>query len=241
MKKQKSLLKVSIAVLTFVFGCLAWAQTQSAPGFLSSTIQMLQEFAAQNAAQLRAYQWIETTTATVDGHTRPAQKSLCRFGPDGSLVRTPLDAQQNGSPQLKGGPVMRSMERKKMDEIKEEMAQVHEVTAMYLPLNPESLIEAVRTRQVGFEREPTGSTAVVLSNYAKQGDQLTFAMDSSARQIQSVSVRTFLSSLNDPLSITVQFSRLEDGTVYPSITNIQAPTEQISITTLSSDFSKPVL
>ena len=240
MKSRKVLLRVSGALLACVFGCLAWAQTQPAPAFLSSTIQMLQEFAARNAAQLRAYQWIETTTATVDGHTRPAQKSLCHFGPDGSLVRTPLDAQQNGSPQLKGGPVMRSIERKKMDEIKEEMAQVHEVTAMYLPLNPDNLIQAVRTRQVGFEREPTGSTAVVLSNYAKQGDKVTFALDSTARQIQSISVKTFLSSQNEPLSITLQFSRLEDGTVYPSITNIQAPSEQISITTLSSDFSKPV-
>ena len=59
MKQQKTLLNVSSALLPFVFGCLAWAQTQSAPGFLSSTIQMLQQSAAQNAAQLRGYQWIE--------------------------------------------------------------------------------------------------------------------------------------------------------------------------------------
>lgn len=238
MKQQKTLLKISTALLPFVFGCLAWAQTQSAPAFLRLAIQMLQESAARNAAQLHTYQWIETTTATADGHTRPPQKSLCHYGPDGTLVRTPLDPQQ--SPQLKGGPLMRSMERNKMDEIKQEMAQVREVTAMYLPLNPESLRQAVQTQQVGFEREPTGGVAVVLSNYAKQGDKMTFALDPGTRQIQSISVRTFLSSPNDPLNITVQFSRLEDGTVYPDITNIQAPSGQISITIVSSDFSQPV-
>ena len=127
-----------------------------------------------------------------------------------------------------------------MDKIKEEMAQVHEVMAMYLPLNPRNLTQAMQTRQVGFEREPTGGIAAVLRDYAKQGDQLTFALDSAARQIQSISVKSFLSSQDEPLYITVQFSRLEDGTVYPGVTNIQAPSEQISITTLSSDFSKPV-
>ena len=70
MKKQLTFLKVPCALLPFVFGCFAWAQIQPGSAFISSTIQM-QEFAAHNSAQLRAYQWIETTTATVEGHTRP--------------------------------------------------------------------------------------------------------------------------------------------------------------------------
>jgi hypothetical protein len=53
-------------------------------------------------------------------------------------------------------------------------------------------------------------------------------------------VKRFLDTPDDPLTITLQFARLEDGTTYASITTIEVPSKKISITTLSSDFSKPI-
>jgi hypothetical protein len=232
---------VSTALLAYVFGSVAWAQTVSGPNPQGANLdEMLRQLAAQDVGRLHEYQWIETTTTTVQGHTRPAQKSICRFGPDGALIRTPLDPQTNSSPQLKGGPLMRSMEKKKIEEIQEQMAQVHKVAALYLPLNPAKLSQAMQTDHVAFEHDPTSGDAVSLSDYAKPGDRLTFNLNSTTRQIQSVSVKTFLSTSDDPFDITLQFSKLEDGTTYPSITTIEVPSKKISITTMSSEFSKPV-
>jgi hypothetical protein len=201
---------------------------------------MLQQFAAQNAAQLRAYQWIETTSTTVQGHAMPAKKFICRFGPDGTLTRTPLDPQKNSSSQMKGGPLMRSMEKKKMGEIKDEMTEVHEVAAMYLPLTPEKLQEAMQNDQANVGRDGTDNNAISVSGYSKPGDQLTLHLNPPTQQVQSISVKTFLDTPDDPLTIALQFSKLDDGTTYPSVTTIEAPSKKISITTLSSDFSKPV-
>ncbi|WP_158822509.1 hypothetical protein [Granulicella sp. S156] len=201
---------------------------------------MLQQFAAQNAAQLHAYQWIETTSTTVQGHAMPAQKFICRFAPDGTLTRTPLDPQQNPGQQMKGGPLMKMMEQKKMGEIKDEMTQVHQVAALYLPLNPEKFQEAMQNNQVNVGRGDPSANAISVSDYAKSGDQLTLNLNPTTQQIQSISVKTSLDTPDDPLTIAMQFSKLEDGTVYPSVTTIQAPSKKISITTLSSDFSKPV-
>ena len=234
MRKPSSVLRVFIAFLPLLFVCLACSQAQSNTPPSPPNIQMLQQAAFQNAQQLRAYQWIETTTTTVQGHAMPARKMICRFAPDGTLTRTPLDPQQSAAPQMKGGPLMRQMEQKKMGGIKEEMTQVHELVAMYLPLNPDKLAGAAQPN------DGTNMHAVILSDYAKSGDEVKFSLDSKMQQIQGTTVKTYFDTQEDPLTISMQFSKLDDGTTYPSITTINAPAKKISITTTSSDFSKPV-
>jgi hypothetical protein len=240
MTHHKALLSVSTALLSFVFCGAVWPQAPSSTTSPPPDMQLLEQLGAQNASQLRAYQWIETTSTTVQGHSMPAQKFICRFAPDGTLTRTPLDPQQNAPQQMKGGPLMQRMEQKKMGEIKDEMAQVHQVAAMYLPLNPEKVQEAMQNNQVNVERDGTNGSAISVNDYAKPGDQVTLRLNPTTQQMQSISVKTSLDTPDDPLTIALQFSKLEDGTTYPSVTTIQAPSKKISITTLSSDFSKPV-
>jgi hypothetical protein len=132
------------------------------------------------------------------------------------------------------------MEKKKMGEIKDEMTEVHEVAAMYLPLNPDKLQGAMQNDQATLDRDGTGDNAISVSGYVKPGDQLTLHLNPTTQKIQNISVKTFLDTPDDPLAITLQFLMLDDGTTYPSVTTIAAPSKNISITTLSSDFSKPV-
>jgi hypothetical protein len=240
MRNNRAFLSVSSALLPSVLCCAAWSQAPSSPPSLAPDMQMLQQLSAQNASQLRAYQWIETTSTTVQGHSMPPKQFVCRFAPDGTLTRTPLDPQQNATQQMKGGPLMKMMEQKKIGEIQDEMTQVHQLAAMYLPLNPEKVQEAMQNNQLNVERDGTSGTAVSVSDYAKPGDQVTFNLNPTTRQIQSISVKTSLDTSDDPLTIALQLSKLEDGTTYPSVTKIEAPSKKISITTLSSDFSKPV-
>jgi hypothetical protein len=239
MRQNKILLRVSTALIPFAFGCIVWPQASSPSDPQAPNPQMLQQF-AQNAAQLHGYQWIETTTVSIQGHTQPAQKAMCHFDSDGTLVRTPLNPQQNAQQQMKGGPLMQKMEAKKMGEVKEEMTQVHEVAAMYLPLNPEKLQEAMQNNQADMQGNGAGGNAINVSGYAKSGDQLTLNLSPTTQQIQSISVKTFLSEPDEPLNIVLQFAKLDDGTTYPSVTTIVAPSKNISITSVSSDFSKPV-
>ena len=135
---------------------------------------------------------------------------------------------------------MKMMEQKKMGEIQDEMTQVHQVAAMYLPLNPEKVQEAMQNNQVNVERDGTSGTSISVSDYAKPGDQVTFNLNPTTRQIQSIAVKTSLYTSDDPVTIALQLSKLEDGTTYPSVTTIEAPSKKISITSLGSDFSKPV-
>ena len=197
----------------------------------------MQHATAMNEQQLRGYQWIETTTLTIDGKPRPPQPSICRYASDGTLHKTPL--QSPATPQVSGGPLRKHIAEKKIEEFQEKVAQIHILTAMYLPLSSEKLGQALHGSRVNLEPDGANGSAIIVNDYAKLGDQLRLTLNVSTMRMQRIGIKSYFDQPTDALTADVQFSLLPDGTVYPSITSINAPSKKISITTASSDFSKP--
>jgi hypothetical protein len=224
------------ALVPVFLSCTALAQSPQQPGALQQRIQEMQQATAMNEQQLRGYQWIETTTLTVDGKPRPPQRSLCSYAPDGTLRKTPL--QSAVAPQVSGGPLRKHIAEKKIEEFQEKVAQIHVLTSLYLPLNQAKLGQALHGNRVDLERDGTNGSAVLVNDYAKLGDQLRLALNASTMRMERIGVKSYFDQPSDALTADVQFSLLPDGTVYPSVTTITAPAKKISITTVSSDFSK---
>jgi len=227
---------IACAIATSLLACTALTQGKQEPETLQQTIQQMQQATARNEQQLHTYQWIETTTTTIDGKPRPPKQSICRYAPDGTLHRTPLQPQEK--PKVSGGPLRRKIEKKKIKEAQQEVTQVDALTGMYLPLNQVKLNEAFHTNRVDLEQNATNGSAIIVHDYAKPGDQLRFSLNISTIQIQSITVKTYSADPKDVLTVRVQFSLLPDGTSYPSITTINAASKKLSVTTVSSDFSR---
>jgi len=226
-------------VAIFVLPNPAYAQAPAVPEALQQKAQAMQQAATQNERKLHQYEWIETTTVTMNGTARPPKQSICRYSPYGTLVKTPIAPQ--GAPPLSGGPLRRHIEEKKIQEAEQELAATRGLTAMYVPLNPTTLRQALQTRRVDLEHEPTGGNALVINDYVKPGDRVGLDLDTATLQLRRITVKSYFSSPAEAFTATVQFSVLEDGTTYPSVTTIDAPGKKLSITTVSSSFSKPVL
>jgi len=239
MKQFKSVMQLLPIAATLVVPNLLRSQTPVASEALQQKTQAMQQAAAQNEQKLHQYQWIETTTVTLKGTPRPPKQSICRYSPYGTLVKTPIGA-QGGLPPVSGGPVRRHIAEKKIEEAQEELAATRGLTELYLPLNPTALKQALQTRRIDLEHEPTGGNALVINDFAKPGDRLRLDIDTATLQIRRITVRSYFSSPTDAFTATVQFSALEDGVTYPSITTIDAPAKKLSITTVSSNFSRPV-
>jgi hypothetical protein len=58
-------------------------------------------------------------------------------------------------------------------------------------------------------------------------------------QVDRIFVKTYFDTPEDAMTIEVRFSTLADGTSYPALTSIEAPSKKLSITTSESDFVKP--
>lgn len=216
--------------------CVLHAQQ---PDALHKKLQQMQQTMSRNEQQLHTYQWIETATITIDGRPKPPRQSLCRYTPVGTLSKTPLGPPPQMS-EARGGPFRKMMVRKKMEEFQEELSQVRALTGMYLPPNRVKLRQAFEVNKVTFERNGAGGNAIVIHDYAKPGDELRLVLSPSTMQIQRIAVKTYLDQPKDILTADVEFASLADGTSYPSITTIRVPSKKLSLTTVSSNFSKAI-
>jgi hypothetical protein len=214
------------------------AQTVSPqPDILQQKLQQMEQVTVRNEQQLHAYQWVESTTLTIDARTRPPQQSTCRYGGDGTVLKTPIGSQQ--ADKMPGGP-MKHIAEKKKEKVEVQLGQIRALMQSYLPLNQTKFQEVLRSGKVSLERDGTNGDTIVLNNYAKPGDQLRLALNRTTTQIDRISVLTYFGDATDALRVDVHFAVLPDGTVYPALTLIEASSKKLSIETANSNFSRIV-
>jgi hypothetical protein len=240
MKKYSS---TFVTAVVFVSCALAVVAQTSAPpaDMLQQKMQQMQQAAAKNEQQLRTYQWVESTSLAIDGASGPAMQSICSYATDGTILKTPLSAQEAPSRHqgLPRGPIMKHIVQKKKDKMEEDVEEIRAVMRLYLPFNQAKFKRILVTGTVGLQRDRANGTELVLSNYAKQGDQLRLAVNPTTMQVDRILVKTYFDTPEDAMAIDVHFSTLADATSYPDLTSIQAPSKKLSITTSESDFLKP--
>jgi hypothetical protein len=239
MKNLKSAVTLSPAIAPFLLSFLLSAQPPAAPTPFPQRMQTLQQAAIQNEERLHTYQWIESTTVTMSGSPKPPKQSLCRYTAEGTLAKTPLGPQQQ-APRPSGGPLRRHMIEKKIEEVQEEGAEVRSLVALYLPMRPAGLKQAFEKGRVDFELSEAVGNTVVINDYVKPGDQVALELDPVTMRLRRITVRTYFSSPREVLMASVDFSTLLDGTTYPSLTSIDAPSKRIAITTVNSNFSRVI-
>jgi hypothetical protein len=169
MRSIKLAIALSSAIAPFVAPCLAQSQAEAASAPLQQKLQAFQQATAENERRLHAYEWIETSTVTINGSPKPPRQSICRYTPYRTTTKTPLGPQQE-QPRPRGGPFRQMIEEKKIHEMEESLAQVRELTARYLPLRQGAVKTAFETRKVDFEHDGQRGSAIVINDYVKPGD-----------------------------------------------------------------------
>ncbi len=225
---------ILFAALSLFSGADSQAQQQPT---IQEKLQRMQQAVVRNTQQLHTYQWIESTSLAINGKTGEPKESICHYAPDGQLVTTPLGEQ--GPPKISGGPLKQHIVKKKLNEIEEEISEITTLVSIYLPLNPSQLETAWHTKRVDFEHDGESGNTVIINDYMKSGDQFRISMNMATLQIQRIVIQTYFNTPQDPMSIDVRFSQLADGTVYPNISSINAPSKKVIITKTSTNFSKP--
>jgi len=193
-------------------------------------LQALAQFAAWNNQRLRAYRWVETVTVTVGGRPLPARQALCWYAADGTIARLPIAAPQ-------AEPTGGQLQKSRVAEVAAEIEAARELSARYLPIRPDELVRALQTRPVQFQRDGVNDEQVLLTDYEKRGDQLRLSLDPVSRQLRNITVSTYFATPAEPLLGAVQFATLVDGTRYPSVTTLEAPSKQLSIRIDNAGFS----
>ena len=218
-------------------------------GMLSANGQLLS--IAQNQAALKQYSWTETTEISLKGEVKKQEEKECHYGPDGKVVKTPIQSadqaqqqqQQQQQPQGGGrrrrnGPLKQTIVEHKKEEMKDYMEQVAALIHDYVPPDAQKIQAAATAGNVAIVPSQEVTT-LTFKDYLKPGDSVALGFDPSTKKIQSYNVQSYLGdSKNDAVTLAVTFASLPDGTNYTQQSVVSAPEKKIQVTVTNSGYVK---
>jgi hypothetical protein len=219
------------ALLTYLLPASASAQ----PGpELQQKLAAIKQSVADNQQKLRKYQWTETAQLTLNGDAKPASQSMCRYGPDGTVQKTPMSAPP---PPPSGGRLKQKIIANKKAEMKDYMGQVKTLLALYVPPNPQKMQQAFSAGKASLNPSPdSGTTNIVFKDYAQPGDQMTLTFNGATKKITGLNVNTYMDNPSDVVTLAVQFASLPDSTNYVQQSVLNATAKKLVVTTTNANY-----
>ena len=160
-----------------------------------------------------------------------------RLGPDGKPQKTSLDPPPSDSSGHEGRLKKRIVDKKK-EEYKEYADNIKALIQQYVPPNKD-LIEQARQKgniMMGPAPGAAGEYRLVLSNYIKQGDNMTLIVDKAQKDLARLSISTYLSDPSDAVNVTVQFSRIPGGRNHVASETINGVSKQLTVAIQNSNY-----
>ncbi len=201
---------------------------------LQEKLAAVKQSAAENKQRLQQYQWTETTQLTLKGDAKPPSQSMCQYGPDGQVQKTPLTPPP---PPPSGGRMKQKVIANKKAEMQDYMGDVKTLLALYVPPDPQKMQQAFQAGKASLN--PAGGMVnLIFKDYAQPGDQMTLTFDPAAKKISALSVNTYMGQSKDAVTLQVQMASLPDGTNYTQQTVLNASAKQLVVTTTNSNYQK---
>jgi hypothetical protein len=222
--------------LTLLAPQLRELRAQGAPD-LQARVAELKESTARNKQALAQYTWQETVRISLKGEEKKVEHFEVRQGPDGKPVKTPIDAPQ-AAQQNSGGRLRQRIVEKKKEEYKDYADQMKELAQHYVPPDKDAIQAAYASQNISLTPGPGGEVKLVIKNYYKPGDTVTLAINKEQKQLQSITINTYMDNPQDAMNLTVSFDRLPDGTNHVSTATIEGVSKQLTVNTSNSDYQK---
>jgi 23S rRNA pseudoU1915 N3-methylase RlmH len=226
--------------LTLLLASAGMAQVDS-----QNTAAALKESLAQNQARLRTYSWIETTQISLKGEVKKQEEKQCYYGADGKVQKTPAAGAPASAPPQKqagggrrGGKMKERVVENKVDDMKEYMERVAALVHEYVPPDPQKIQAAQAAGTVSAQ--PSGNAMnLSVKNYFKPGDLLAIGFDTTAKQLSSYRVQSFVEKAKeDDVTLSVTFGSLQDGTSYPQQVLLDVTAKKIQVKVTNSGYKK---
>jgi hypothetical protein len=218
-----------VVLLTFPPGLAA--QPASQPDKVAALKQSL----AANQKLEKQYRWVETTVVSLKGEEKSRIQKQCFYGPEGKVQKQQLTAPPA---QAAPGGMKGKIAAKKKEEITATMKQAVALVKSYVPPDPQR-IQSVKAAG-NLALVPTGPESIRLDlrNYAKSGDILSLGLDTAHNALLTVSVKSYLASEKDAVTLEVTFARLRDGLSYPGNIVLNVPGEKIRVVVENSNYQR---
>lgn len=188
-------------------------------------IATLKQWLQASQQQIRAYEWVETTTTYLKGEEKSRQQKLVYYGVDGALQKVDQGGGQQKGP---SGPLRKRIAANKQEELTDYMQSAMAVIQSYVPPSPSRIQGAIDAGKLAVS--PAGQRVNLnFRDYLKPGDTLGVSIEAPTSRLLGVNVSSYLESPADPVSLEARMGVLPDGTVFTERTTLEAPARDLTI------------
>ena len=221
-----------LTILAFcLLGVCAFAQSQQ----LEEKLMALKQNQAANKQKLAQYTWTETETISLKGEVKDTKTYTVQMvnGQQQKTETSNQQAQQGG----REGRLKEHVVAKKKEEYQEYGQSIGALAKQYTTPNPDALMKAKQAGNISLS-PGQGTVALVIKNYVKQGDSVTFTIDPQSKQLQNVRVASYLNDPKDAVTISAEYAQLPDGTNHVASTLINGESKQLTVNDVNSNYQK---
>ena len=230
----------NLRLCALAFGALSLALTLAPSRAQNPEMQQkiadVKEAAAVNKQLLAQYTWVEQVTISLKGEQKKQEHFQVRLGPDGQQQKQSLDPPP--APPEHEGRLKKRIIEKKTDEYEDYANQIKALIQQYVPPDKDMIQQAYQAGNVMVGPEPgvPGQYRLVISNYIKQGDNMTLVMDRTQKNLVSVTIATYLNDPSDAVNVSVQFAPIPGGPNHVSAETINGVSKQLTIAIQNSNY-----
>jgi hypothetical protein len=205
---------------------------------LQQRVVEMKQAAAMNKQELMQYTWQEQVNIILKGEQKKQEHFQVQLGPDGKPQKISLDPPAGTEP--KGGPLVRHIVEKKKEEYKEYADQIKELIQQYVPPEKDLLEQAFQRGNIIIGPAPgaEGQYRMVISNYIKKGDKMTFVIDNAQKSLASISIASYMDDPGDAVNVSVQYGRIPGGPNHVASETINGVKKELTIQTQNTNYQK---
>jgi len=210
----------------------------SAPGQGQPSAQqraaMLKQWLKASQAQIRKYEWVETTVVSKDGDEKNRMQKHCYYDARGSLQKVLINQKKAESKHMPGllpfgRMANRALENKK-EEVTDYMKSAVALVKKYVPTRPDLIQRSINAGKLGMQMiVPNRHVRLTFGDYYKEGDKVSIDIELPTNRLMSIAVNSYLSSPDDAISLDVHMGLMPDGTIYAAKTNLHALSKGIKV------------
>lgn len=202
---------------------------------LQERVAELKESMAKNKQSLGQYTWVEQVNISLKGELKKQEHFQVRLGPDGKPQKTSLDPPAEPP---SGGRLKKHIVEKKKEEYKEYAEQMKALAQQYVPPDKEMIQQAYASGNISIipGGGVPGQIKLVFHNYVKPQDSMTLVFDKAQKQLLSLQIASYMDDPKDAMTLTVEFSRLPDGTNHVSNVIMNGVSKELNLATQNSNY-----
>jgi hypothetical protein len=226
---KKNYLILALLVFATTAGIFAQADTKELIGMIKKNL-------ADSKANIKNYEWLETTTIFLKGEQKSVKQNQCYYSVDGKLTK--VETGGGTEAKTKGGlrgKVIANKKEDMADYIKAAVAKVH----TYLPPDAAKLQQIYAAGKTTIQvLEPGKKFKLNFPDYNVQGDMLSISIDKTSQKLMVVDVSTYIDKPDEKVVFNVTYSDLPDGTQYAGTTSLEATAKNVKIVIANSGYKK---